>query len=80
MARGKKLVSTQYLERGDTKDEGYVDDKGVSYLQHINFPYNAGDVLLIASEGQGADKIEPVCCGNGRRIRKPYDTGCRVSA
>ena len=26
---------------------------------HINFPYNPGDVLLIASDGQGANKIIP---------------------
>ena len=28
------------------------------HLDHIDFPYNAGDVLLIASEGQGDNKIE----------------------
>ncbi len=33
---------------------------GQNHLAHINYPYNAGDILLIASEQQGANKIEPV--------------------
>lgn len=57
MARGKKLASgKQYLERGETHQEGYVDAEGNKFLQHINFPWNPGDVLLIAAEGQGANK------------------------
>jgi hypothetical protein len=61
LARGKKLyIKGQYLERGDTNFEGWVDPDGTTHLQHITYPYNSGDVLLIAAEGQGANKIEPV--------------------
>jgi len=61
VAHGKKLyVAGKYLERGNTLAEGYVEANGTSHLQHITFPYLAGDVLLIASEGQSANKIEPV--------------------
>ncbi len=61
VARGKKLYTGgKYLERGETKTEGYIDPQtGAEKLDHINFPYNAGDVLLMASEGQGANKIIP---------------------
>ncbi len=61
VARGKKLyVSGKYLERGQSNDEGYIDPQtGAEHLIHINYPYNPGDVLLIASDGQGADKIIP---------------------
>ncbi len=61
VARGKKLyLGGQYVDRGDTYTEGWVDPDGTTHLQHITFPYNSGDVLLIAAEGQGANKIEPV--------------------
>jgi hypothetical protein len=61
VARGKKLlIGGQYVERGDTFAEGYIDPTtDAEHLMHINFPYNPGDVLLIASDGQGADKIIP---------------------
>ena len=61
VARGKKLyVDGKYFDRGETKDEGYVDAKtGAEHLVHLNFPYNPGDVLLMASDGMGADKIIP---------------------
>ena len=61
VARGKKLaVNNSYLDRGDTRDEGYIDATTDSqHLIHLNFPYNQGDVLLIASDGQGANKIIP---------------------
>ena len=61
VARGKKLYAANtYVERGETRDEGYIDTTtGAEHLVHINFPYNPGDVLLIASDGQGADKIIP---------------------
>jgi hypothetical protein len=75
VARGKKVViNNQYLERGETNTEGYIDDKGVQYLQHINFPYNPGDVLLIASDGQGANKIEPTMIWEWKKNAQPYDT------
>lgn len=61
VARGKKLyLGGKYVDRGETRTEGWVDTDGTLHLQHITFPYNAGDVLLIAAEGQGANKIEPV--------------------
>jgi len=61
LARGKKFaVGAKYVERGETKFEGYVGPDGDQHLAHITFPYLAGDVLLIAAEGQGANKIEPV--------------------
>jgi hypothetical protein len=61
-AHGKKLSVSggQLVDRGQTKAEGYVEPSGATHLQHINFPYNFGDALLIASEHQGANKIEPV--------------------
>ncbi|MBI4902687.1 MAG: hypothetical protein HY820_03580 [Acidobacteria bacterium] len=61
-ARGKKFaVSGQYVERGDTNFEGWYDSATeVGQLVHFNFPYKPGDVLLIASEGQTANKITPV--------------------
>lgn len=61
VARGKKLyVGGKYYERGETKTEGFIDPQnGTEKLDHINFPYNPGDVLLIASDGQGANKIIP---------------------
>jgi len=61
VARGKKLnVGGQYLVQGNTMDEGWIDPAtDTEHLMHINFPYNPGDVLMIASDGQGADKIIP---------------------
>jgi hypothetical protein len=61
VARGKKLyIGGQYLDRGYTMDEGWIDPTtDAEHLMHMNFPYNPGDVLLIASDGQGADKIIP---------------------
>lgn len=62
IAHGKKLsVKGKLVDRGNTNAEGWHNlDTDEQQLEHINFPYNAGDVLLIASEGQGANKIEPV--------------------
>jgi hypothetical protein len=49
------------VDRGDTHREGIDNpDSGPRALEHVNYPYNARDVLLIASEGNGANKIEPV--------------------
>ena len=61
VARGKKLlIGGQYVAQGDTYDEGYIDPTtDAEHLIHLNFPYNPGDVLLISSDGQGADKIIP---------------------
>ena len=61
---GKKLKihdTNQLVDRGESHYEGYIEpNDGLRNLDHIDFPYNAGDVLLIASEGDGANKIEPV--------------------
>lgn len=74
VARGKKvLVAGKPLERGETKTEGWVDDDGTNHLQHITFPWNAGDVLLIAAEGEGANKIEPVMTYEVKGQEKPWD-------
>ncbi len=61
VARGKKLaINGAYRERGNTQEEGYVETAtDTAHLIHLNFPYNPGDVLLIASDGQGANKIIP---------------------
>jgi hypothetical protein len=62
VARGKKVLlpNNQYAERGHTNDEGWIDSNTDNqHLIHLNFPYNPGDVLLIASDGQGANKIIP---------------------
>ena len=61
VAHGKMVkVGNKLLERGETGFEGHMEENGEAHLDHINFPYNSGDVLLIASEGFGANKIEPV--------------------
>ena len=62
VAHGKKVtIEGKLFDRGETHFEGWVEtDTGVSHLAHLNFPYNSGDVLLLASDGQGANKIEPV--------------------
>ncbi len=60
---GKRLkAGNRFVDRGDTGKEGYIEpgETNFRHLEHITFPYRPGDVLLIASEGQGANKIEPV--------------------
>jgi len=76
-AHGKKLViGGKYYDRGETKLEGYtIPGTDTSFLQHITFPYLSGDVLLIASEGQGANKIEPVLTYEDKTRNDPYPTG-----
>ena len=61
-AHGKKITlqNGSIVDRGEKRWEGYVMANGTSVLDHINFPYNAYDVLEIASEQKGANKIEPV--------------------
>ncbi len=61
IAHGKKIVvGSKSLDRGETQFEGHVHETGEQHLSHITFPYLSGDMLLIGSEGQGANKIEPV--------------------
>ncbi len=76
VARGKKLtISGKYVDRGETKFEGWVDTaNSINHLAHINYPYQAGDVLLIASEQQGANKIEPVLTFESKDKPAPYDS------
>ena len=60
-AHGKKLnVNNTYVTTGQTGKEGWVAADGTAHLEHLGFPYNSGDMLEIASENQGANKIEPV--------------------
>jgi hypothetical protein len=75
VAKGKKLlIGSRYVDRGETHFEGYsVPGTDVSYLAHITFPYQAGDVILIASEQQGCNKIEPVLIWEDRTRPAPYD-------
>jgi hypothetical protein len=76
IARGKKVtIGGKYYDRGETKTEGYVNtSNGISYLQHINFPFQSGDVLLIASEQQGANKIEPMLTYELKNNPAPYES------
>jgi hypothetical protein len=79
-AHGKKLTAFggSIVDRGETRKEGYVAPNGTSYLQHINFPYNAGDALLIASEYEGANKIEPVMTYAVKGSNATYDTSLQT--
>lgn len=61
VAHGKKmLVGSEFVERGESHFEGFKAENNTYYIDHLTFPYNSGDVLLIASDQQGANKIEPV--------------------
>lgn len=74
VAHGKKLrIGGQYVDRGETHDEGWTDADGTQHLMHINFPYQSGDVLLIAAEGEASNKIEPVLTYEIRAAPAPYD-------
>lgn len=77
VARGKKLyLGGKYYDRAGTNREGWVDTSVTppkNYLEHINYPYQPGDVLLIASDHQGANKIEPVLIWESRENPGPYD-------
>ncbi len=75
VAHGKMVqAKNKLVERGETNLEGWHNLKTDELkLEHINFPYNAGDVLLIASEGQGANKIEPVLSWAMKNNPAPYD-------
>jgi hypothetical protein len=79
-AHGKKLTipGGQLVDRGQTRTEGFVAPNGTIYLQHINYPYNFGDVLLIASEHQGANKIEPVLTYTVNGTNSTYDSGLQT--
>ncbi len=75
-AHGKKinLAGGKIADRGEQHWEGYSLPNGTSLLDHINFPYNAYDVLLIASEQQGSNKIEPVMTYTLKSSNATYDS------
>ncbi len=75
IAHGKMVkVGKELVERGESHYEGFVEpNDGFRNLDHINFPYHAGDVLLIASEGEGANKIEPVLTYEVKNSGQKYD-------
>ena len=75
VAHGKKIkTGNTLMERGDSGFEGYSTGPGDNrHLDHINFPYRSGDVLLIASDGDGANKIVPVLTYERRGEGAPND-------
>jgi hypothetical protein len=74
-AHGKKLwIGNTWVERGNTNREGWHSDSYEgSSLEHIAFPYRQSDVLLIASDGGGANKIEPVLVWANKGEDMPWD-------
>lgn len=76
VAHGKMLnVKGKLVERGETGKEGYLDpNTGTQVLEHIDFPYNAGDVLLIAADQHSSNKIEPVLSWAAKVNPAPYDS------
>ena len=76
IARGKMVsVKGKLVERGETQVEGWTDTElNIQHLEHINFPYNAGDVLLIATEQQTSNKIEPVLTWAYKTNPAPYES------
>ncbi|MDO8835515.1 MAG: M4 family metallopeptidase, partial [Vicinamibacterales bacterium] len=75
IARGKKIaIGGKYVDRGETHFEGHVHENGDQHLAHITFPYLAGDMILIGSEGQGANKIEPVLTYQMAGDTSPWNT------
>jgi hypothetical protein len=74
-AHGKKinLPGGKIADRGEQHWEGYTLPNGTTVLDHINFPYNAYDVLLIASEQQTSNKIEPVMTYTVKDSNTTYD-------
>lgn len=75
VAHGKMLrVKDKLVERGETHFEGWHNlQTDEQQLDHIDFPYNAGDVLLIAAENQGANKINPTLTWAYKNNPAPYD-------
>jgi hypothetical protein len=79
-AHGKKinLPGGKIADRGEQGWEGFIAENGTSYLDHINFPYNAYDVLLIASDGNATNKIEPVLTYYVKGSNASYDTALQT--
>jgi hypothetical protein len=75
-ARGKKLaIGNTFVDRGETHFEGWIESPDISHLVHINYPFQSGDVLLIASDQQDANKIIPTLTWESVANPAPYDTG-----
>ena len=76
-AHGKKLTlpNGTLVTRGEQKWEGLTYPNGTYILDHVNFPYNPYDVILIASDGNGSNKIEPVLTYRFVNSTAPYDSG-----
>ena len=73
-AHGKKLkVKQELVDRGETHFEGFMAENGTHYLDHLNYPYNSDDALLIASEQQFSNKIVPVLTYEEKGNRTPYN-------
>jgi len=74
VAHGKRLkIGNTYQERGHSGFEGHVETDGSKHLDHPSYPYHRGDVLLIASEGFGANKIEHALTYDIKGDPQPYD-------
>jgi hypothetical protein len=75
VAHGKMVkVGDKLVERGETNFEGWHNlQTDEQQLDHIDFPYNSGDVLLIAAEYQGANKINPTLTWAYKNNPAPYD-------
>jgi hypothetical protein len=75
-AHGKKvaLQNGTLVERGERHFEGYTLPNGTYVLDHVTFPYNPYDVLLIASTRHGDNKIEPVLIYKNK-TSSSYDSG-----
>ncbi len=76
-AHGKKLAlpNGTLVNRGERKSEGITYPNGTYVLDHVTFPYNQLDVILIASDGNGSNKIEPVLTYRYVNSTAPYDSG-----
>lgn len=75
VARGKKMkINNVYVDRGDTNLEGYFNSATDYKMPHITFPYNPGDLLLMASENQGYNKIEPVLIYENKGTTTAWDS------
>lgn len=76
VARGKKVeIDGKSVERGETKTEGDARSlEANGYLAtHLNYPYLPGDVILIASEQEGANAISTVLTVEPKANPAPYD-------
>lgn len=75
MVHGKKFkIENELVERGETHFEGHIDESdGSRHIGYMTFPYNSGDVLLIASDGHGLNRVEPVLTYELKGDNQPYD-------